>query len=199
MNTKSPRNREFPFSKEDMARAVEVLKQGGVILYPTDTIWGLGCDATNPKAVERIYQIKQRSDSKALIVLANTDAMINDYVSQAPDVAWDVIELATRPTTIIFDRGQNLAPNLLASDGSIAFRLSREAFSSQLCFHLRKPVVSTSANISGQPAPATFADISQEIISQVDYVVAYRQDDTTPATPSSIIKLGAAGDVKIIR
>lgn len=199
MNTNRSKVDSFPFSKEDMAQAVKVLKEGGVILYPTDTIWGLGCDATNPEAVQRIYDIKHRSDSKALIVLAYTDAMISSYVSNAPEVAWDVIELATRPTTVIFDKGRNLAPNLLADDGSIAFRLSREIFSSQLCFHLRKPVVSTSANISGQPAPNIFRDISDEILSQVDYVVKYRQDDNTPATPSSIIKLGAGGDVKIIR
>ena len=193
------RNREWPFDKEDMAEAVRVLKAGGVILYPTDTVWGLGCDATNAEAVERIYRIKQRQDSKALIVLADSEAMISRYVVEVPEVAWDVIELATRPTTVIFDRGLNLAPNLLAQDGSVGIRLSREAFSSQLCFHLRKPVVSTSANVSGQPSPRIFREIIEEIRQQVDYVVRYRQDDITPASPSSVIKLGRGGEVKIIR
>ena len=193
------RNREWPFDKEDMAEAVRVLKAGGVILYPTDTIWGLGCDATNAEAVERIYRIKQRQDSKALIVLADSEAMISRYVAEVPEVAWDVIELATRPTTVIFDRGLNLAPNLLAQDGSVGIRLSREAFSSQLCFHLRKPIVSTSANVSGQPSPRIFREIIEEIRQQVDYVVRYRQDDITPASPSSVIKLGRGGEVKIIR
>ena len=157
------RNREWPFDKEDMAEAVKVLKTGGVILYPTDTVWGLGCDATNAEAVERIYRIKQRQDSKALIVLADSEAMISRYVAEVPEVAWDVIELATRPTTVIFDRGLNLASNLLAQDGSVGIRLSREAFSSQLCFHLRKPIVSTSANVSGQPSPRIFGEIIEEI------------------------------------
>lgn len=193
------RNREWPFDKEDMAEAVRVLKAGGVILYPTDTVWGLGCDATNAEAVERIYRIKQRQDSKALIVLADSEAMISRYVAEVPEVAWDVIELATRPTTVIFDRGLNLAPNLLAQDGSVGIRLSREAFSSQLCFHLRKPIVSTSANVSGQPSPRIFREIIGEIRQQVDYVVRYRQDDITLASPSSVIKLGRGGEVKIIR
>ena len=182
-----------------MAEAVKVLKAGGVILYPTDTVWGLGCDATNAEAVERIYRIKQRQDSKALIVLADSEAMISRYVAEVPEVAWDVIELATRPTTVIFDRGLNLAPNLLAQDGSVGIRLSREAFSSQLCFHLRKPIVSTSANVSGQPSPRIFREIIEEIRQQVDYVVRYRQDDIKPASPSSVIKLGRGGEVKIIR
>ena len=193
------RNREWPFDKEDMAEAVRVLKAGGVILYPTDTVWGLGCDATNAEAVERIYRIKQRQDSKALIVLADSEAMISRYVAEVPEVAWDVIELATRPTTVIFDRGLNLASNLLAQDGSVGIRLSREAFSSQLCFHLRKPVVSTSANVSGQPSPRIFREIIEEIRQQVDYVVRYRQDDIKLASPSSVIKLGRGGEVKIIR
>ena len=193
------RNREWPFDKEDMAEAVKVLKAGGVILYPTDTVWGLGCDATNAEAVERIYRIKQRQDSKALIVLADSEAMISRYVAEVPEEAWDVIELATRPTTVIFDRGLNLAPNLLAQDGSVGIRLSREAFSSQLCFHLRKPIVSTSANVSGQPSPRIFREIIEEIRQPVVYVVRYRQDDIKPASPSSVIKLGRGGEVKIIR
>ena len=193
------KNRQWPFDNNDMAEAVRVLKAGGVILYPTDTIWGLGCDATNAEAVQRIYDIKQREDNKALIVLADSHAMIDRYVAEVPDVAWDVIELSDKPTTIIFDKGRNLAPNLLGQDGSVAMRLSREVFSAQLCFHLRRPVVSTSANISGKPAPRLFCDIDDEIRRRVDYIVKYRQDDRTPAAPSSILKLGSGGEVAIIR
>jgi L-threonylcarbamoyladenylate synthase len=197
MSTKKPHT--FPFDKDDMEQAVKTLREGGVILYPTDTIWGIGCDATNADAVKRVYEIKRRQDSKAMIVLANSDAMIANHVEQAPEVAWDVVTLATNPTTVIFDKGRNLAPNLMAADGSVAFRLTREDFSSQLCFHLRRPIVSTSANISGQPSPKSFGDIADEIIKAVDYVVRYRQDDRTPASPSSIIKIGNKGEVKIIR
>ncbi len=197
MSTKKPHT--FPFDKDDMEQAVKTLREGGVILYPTDTIWGIGCDATNADAVKRVYEIKRRQDSKAMIVLANSDAMIANHVEQAPEVAWDIVTLATNPTTVIFDKGRNLAPNLMAADGSVAFRLTREDFSSQLCFHLRRPIVSTSANISGQPSPKSFGDIADEIIKAVDYVVRYRQDDRTPASPSSIIKIGNKGEVKIIR
>lgn len=193
------RTPNWPFDKEEMAEAVKVLKAGGIILYPTDTVWGLGCDATNSLAVERIYKIKERQDSKALIVLANSEAMIANHVVEVPEVAWDIIELADKPTTIVFDQGRNLAPNLLGEDGSVAIRLSREEFSSQLCFHLRKPIVSTSANISGAPTPKIFGDIDEKILSRVDYVVKYRQEDKVAAAPSSIIKLGRGGEVKIIR
>ena len=193
------RNHNWPFAKEDMAQAVSVLKDGGIILYPTDTVWGIGCDATNVQAVERIFQIKQRQDSKALIVLADSEAMIARHVAQVPTIAWDIIELATRPTTLILDHARNLAPNLLAPDGSIGIRLTREDFSAQLCFHLRRPIVSTSANISGQPTPKCFRDISNDILRKVDYVAKYRQNDTSTALPSSIIKLSPSGDVKVIR
>ncbi len=193
------RTPDWPFDKEDMAEAVKVLKAGGIILYPTDTVWGLGCDATNSVAVERIYKIKERQDSKALIVLANSEAMIANHVVEVPEVAWDIIELADKPTTIVFDQGRNLAPNLLGEDGSVAIRLSREEFSSQLCFHLRKPIVSTSANISGAPTPKSFGDIEEKLLSRVDYVVKYRQEEKVAAAPSSIIKLGRGSEVKIIR
>lgn len=190
---------DCPFEHEDMAEAVKTLKAGGVILFPTDTVWGLGCDATNSEAVERVYKIKQRQDSKALIVLANSEAMIANHVVEVPEVAWDIIELTNKPTTIVFDQGRNLAPNLLAEDGSVGIRLSREVFSSQLCFHLRKPVVSTSANISGAPTPRIFREIGEDILRRVDYVVKYRQDEMQVAVPSSIIRLGRGGEVKIIR
>ncbi|MGN1213573.1 MAG: L-threonylcarbamoyladenylate synthase [Bacteroidaceae bacterium] len=193
----TPRN--FPFDKADLDKAVETLREGGIIVYPTDTIWGLGCDATNKEAVERIYKIKQRCDSKALILLADTDAMISNHIVNAPEVAWSIVELSDKPTTVIFEKGKNLAPNVLAADGSVAFRLTREEFSSQLCHRLHRPVVSTSANISGQPSPRCFGEISQEVINSADYVVAYRQDDATPASPSTIIKINNNSEVKIIR
>lgn len=193
------REHHFPFKSEDMKEAVLTLKRGGVILYPTDTVWGLGCDATNPEAVARIYAIKQRAENKAMIVLANNDAMISQYVEDAPDVAWDLIEMATRPTTVIFSHGRNLAHNLTGEDGSVAFRLTKEEYSSQLCFHLRRPIVSTSANISGQPSPRFFREISEQIKQSVDYIAQYRREDTTPSRPSTIISLGTHGEVKIIR
>jgi L-threonylcarbamoyladenylate synthase len=185
--------------KEDIKQALEVLQKGGVILYPTDTIWGIGCDATNPEAVRRVYDIKRRADSKAMLVLVDSEVKVDFYVKDVPEVAWSLIELTTKPLTIIYDGARNLAPNLLADDGSVGIRVTAEAFSKQLCFRFRKAIVSTSANISGQPSPKTFADISDEIKSQVDYIVGYRQGETANPAPSSIIKLGRGGEVKVIR
>ena len=185
--------------RDDVKLALEVLQRGGVILYPTDTVWGLGCDATNEAAVKRIYEIKQRADSKALITLVDSEAKLEYYVSQVPPVAWDVMELNDRPTTIVYDGARNLAANLIADDGSVGIRVTREEFSKELCMRFRRAIVSTSANVSGQPAPQCFVDISQEIIDAVDYVVAYRQKDRRKAKPSTIIKLGAHGEVKVIR
>lgn len=190
---------DFSLFKEDLHRAVEVMKQGGVILYPTDTVWGIGCDATNEKAVERVYEIKRRSDSKALIVLVDSEAKVESYVSEVPSVAWEVMELNTRPTTVIFDGARNLAPNLLADDGSVGMRISGEAFSKELCRRMGRAIVSTSANISGEPAPQNFDEISDEIKTAVDYVVNYRRDDRTQTVPSTIIRLGLHGEVKVIR
>ncbi len=187
------------FKTEDINKALEVLRAGGVILYPTDTIWGIGCDATNSEAVAKIYKLKQREDSKSMLTLIDSPQRMGGYISEIPDVAWDVIELSEKPLTIIFDGAKNLAPNLIATDGTIGMRVTKELFSKELCARLRKPIVSTSANISGQKAPATFDEISEEIINNVDYTVEYRRNDITPATPSSIIKLGKGGEVKIIR
>jgi L-threonylcarbamoyladenylate synthase len=183
----------------DLKRAVEVLKSGGVILYPTDTIWGLGCDAVNPEAVKRIYQIKQREDSKSMLVLLENPALLERYVEDVPEVAWDLVEISSTPLTVIYPKAKNLAPNLWAEDGSIGIRFTREDFTSRLLQQFRRPIVSTSANISGERAPAFFGEISEEIKGQVDYIVEYRQDDTTPAQPSSIIKLGPGGRIDIIR
>ena len=175
------------------------MADGGVILYPTDTIWGIGCDATNPEAVKRVYDIKRRADSKAMLVLVDSAVKVDFYVSEVPDVAWDLIELATRPLTIIYDGARNLAPNLLAEDGSVGIRVTQERFSQQLCRQFRKAIVSTSANLSGTPSPHCFADICDEVKLAVDYIVDYRREETAETTPSSIIKLGAKGEVKIIR
>ena len=184
---------------EDIRQACEVMARGGVILYPTDTIWGIGCDATNEEAVRRVYEIKRRTDSKAMLVLVDSAVKVDFYVEDVPPVAWDLIELTTKPLTIIYSGARHLAPNLLAEDGSVGIRVTSEDFSRRLCQQFRKAIVSTSANISGQPSPANFSQISEEIKSAVDYIVQYRQDDTAGARPSSIIKLGEGGLVKIIR
>ncbi len=184
---------------EDIKSALDILSRGGVILYPTDTVWGLGCDATNENAVQRIYSIKRRPDSKSMIVLMENPALLDRYINDVPDIAWDLIEISTTPLTIIYSGVKNLAGNLIADDGSIGIRFTHEEFTKQLISRFRKPVVSTSANISGQPAPAVFRDIPEEIIKSVDYVVKYRQDDTVPAKPSAIIRLGTGGRIEIIR
>ena len=185
--------------REEIKRACDVLHLGGVILYPTDTVWGIGCDATNEEAVRRVYEIKRRADSKAMLVLVDSDVKVQGYIREVPTVAWDLIELAEKPLTIIYDGARNLAANLVADDGSVGMRVTREEFSRQLCFRFRKPIVSTSANISGEPSPRSFAEISEEIKQSVDYIVAVRQNEPPCATPSSIVKLGAGGLVKVIR
>ena len=184
---------------DEVKKAVEVLRQGGVILYPTDTIWGLGCDATNETAVKKVYDIKRRAETKSILVLIDSPAKLQAYVSEIPDMAWELIELTTKPLTIIYPGARNLASNLINDDNTIGIRVTEEAFSKKLCEMFRKPVVSTSANISGEKSPALFADISKEIISQVDYVVNYRRDEDQPAKASSIIKLGVKNEIQIIR
>lgn len=183
----------------DLKRALEVLKAGGIILYPTDTIWGIGCDATNPEAVQRIYEIKKREDSKSMLVLMENPALLERYVDEVPEVAWDLVEISTTPLTVIYPNAKNLAKNLIAEDGSVGIRFTKEKFTSQLLTRFRRPLVSTSANISGENSPANFDQISEEIKSQVDYIVEYRQDDTCKSQPSSIIKLGPGGRIDIIR
>jgi L-threonylcarbamoyladenylate synthase len=198
--------------EEDIKNAVKVLREGGVILYPTDTVWGIGCDATNAEAVKRVYEIKQRDDSKALICLVDSDARLQRYVRQVPEVAWQLIdsikEAATvpdgspsgvKPTTIILDGAVNLAPNLIAEDGSIALRITNEPFSKELCYRFQKALVSTSANISGEPAAQNYSDIAPELIEKVDYVCWSRRQEHKPHQPSSIIRLRQNGEVEIIR
>ena len=175
------------------------MREGGVILYPTDTIWGIGCDATNEDAVRRVYEIKQRQDSKARLVLVDSSVKVDFYVRDVPEVAWDLIDLADKPLTIIYSGARNLAANLLAEDGSVGIRVTNEDFSKRLCQQFRKAIVSTSANISGQPSPKNFSEISEEVKSAVDYIVGYRQEEMSNPKPSSIIKLDKGGVIKIIR
>ena len=172
--------------EEDIKNAVEVLRKGGVILYPTDTVWGIGCDATNAEAVARVYEIKHREDSKALICLVDSDNRLQRYVRQVPQVAWQLFDCADKPTTVILDGAVNIAPNLIAKDGSIALRITQEAFSKELCYRF-------------QPAAQNYRDISQEILDAVDYVCWTRRQEHKPHKPSSIIRLGQGGEVEIIR
>ncbi len=183
----------------ELKHTVEVLQSGGVILYPTDTVWGIGCDATNPEAVKRVYEIKRRMDTKSMLVLLDSTAKLQAYVEEIPDMAWDLIELSEKPITIIYPQGKNLAENLIASDGSIGIRVTNETFSKKLCERFRKPIVSSSANISGEPTPQNFSQISEEIKNSVDYIVQYRQDELTLPAPSSIIKLEAGNVFHILR
>ena len=217
--------------EEDIKNAIETMKRGGVILYPTDTVWGIGCDATNPEAVKRVYEIKQRDDSKALICLVDSDARLQRYFRTIPDVAWQLIDSLQTPgqtlgdgsflfdplarvccqtkknrpqvfekqTTLVLDGAINLAENLIAEDGSIGIRITNEPFSKELCYRFQKAIVSTSANISGEPAAQNYCDIDPRILEAVDYVCWSRRQEHKPHTPSSIIKLKANGEVTIIR
>jgi L-threonylcarbamoyladenylate synthase len=185
---------------DDLKKACEVMRAGGIILYPTDTVWGIGCDATNEKAVERVYELKQRVDNKAMLVLLDNPAKLEQYVESISGTARLLIEVAAgKPLTIIYPQGKNIAPNLLAADGSIGIRITSEDFSRRLCERFRKPLVSTSANISGEPAPSVFKEISDTIKEGVDYIVQYRQNDMTKTKPSGVIKLDNRGRFQIIR
>lgn len=186
----------------DIEAAADVLRRGGVILYPTDTVWGIGCDACNARAVKRVYAIKRRDDAKALITLVDSTESLCRLVDGVPDVAAQLIEYSTRPLTIVYDgvrHSARIAPNLTASDGTIAVRVTSEAFSRSLCRKFGRPLVSTSANVSGQPTPATFSQISPEILSAVDYVCHSRRNDNTPAAPSTVMRIEADGKFKILR
>ena len=190
--------------EDDIKQAVECMRKGGVILYPTDTVWGIGCDATNAEAVKRVYEIKQREDSKALICLVDSDARMQRYFRNVPDVAWQLIDSLkeapdAKPTTLILDGAINLAPNLIAEDGSLGIRITNESFSKELCFRFQKAIVSTSANISGEPAAQNYCDIDPRILKAVDYVCWSRRQEHKPHTPSSIIKLKENGEVTVIR
>lgn len=197
-NTPAPKGNLAEW-RDDIRQAVEVMNRGGVILYPTDTIWGIGCDATSEEAVRKVYEIKRRSDAKALITLIDSEAKLQFYVPDVPDVAWDLIELSEKPLTIIYDHARYLAPNLLAEDGSAGIRLTREEFSRNLCMRMKRAIVSTSANVSGEPSPRSFSDISPDVLQAVDYVCTSRREESTNPPASSIIKLGAGGLIKVIR
>ena len=185
--------------QDDIKKAIEVLKSGGIILYPTDTVWGIGCDATNEEAVKKIYELKQRDDSKSMLILLDNPSKLQTYVQDVADIAWDLIDLTDKPLTIIFDGAKNLATNLIAEDGSIGIRVTSELFSRELCKQFRKPIVSPPANISGEPTPKLFSNISDSIINGVDYVVNYRRKENKAGEPSGILKLGKDGTIKIIR
>lgn len=183
----------------EIKKACEILQNGGVILYPTDSIWGIGCDATNPEAIKKIYDIKKRTDSKSMLVLLDSEAKLDYYVEEVPPIAYDLIELSQKPLTIIYSKARNIASNLIAQDGTLGIRITREYFSNELCKRLRKPLVSTSANISGEIPPANFSEINKSIIQAVDYVVNYRQEESNKAQASSIIKLDKGGIIQILR
>lgn len=197
------------YDKEDLQAALRVLREGGIIVYPTDTVWGIGCDATNEEAVRKIYAMKQREDSKSMLVLLDSPAKLNYYVADIPDAAWALLEASDtsdlsdssdqKPLTIIYPNARNMAKNLIAEDGSIGIRITNEPFSKALCAQLKHPIVSTSANISGQPTPRFYREINEVILDVADYCCLFRREDDTPSEPSSIIKINADGTFKIIR
>ncbi len=183
----------------EISKCLEVLSKGGTILYPTDTIWGIGCSATDEQAVANVFTLKKRADSKTMIILVDTEERLSTYIEQVPEQAWQLIEYSEKPLTLVLPGARNVVKNLVAEDGSIAIRIVKDDFCRQLIFRFRRPIVSTSANFSGDPSPANFSDINEEIKSSVDYVVALRQQESHRNSPSRIIKLGLKGEIKIIR
>ena len=184
---------------EDIKNALEVLRKGGTILYPTDTVWGIGCDARNKDAVAKVFRIKQRAEYKSMVTLVCDEAMLNRYVKEVPEVAWELLENADKPLTIIYPDARLLADNVIAADGSVGIRMVKDPFCHTLIHKFGKPIVSTSANISGEEAPASFSEIKLDILNRVDYVVNWRQKEKISAQPSSIIKVAMNGEFKIIR
>lgn len=185
--------------EEDLRNSLKTLKEGGIILYPTDTIWGLGCDSTNNDSVKRILRIKSRNEGKSLIILVNSVSMLERYVVEIPEVALNLIEVSDKPITIIFPKAKNLAAEIPAEDGSVGIRICNDTFCNELIGRFRRPVVSTSANLSGEPPPMCFNDISEEIIQAVDYTVKYKRDDRQKRFSSPVIKVEQNGIIKIIR
>ncbi len=184
---------------EHVRKAGSVILDGGTILYPTDTIWGLGCDATNPDAIQRIFEVKQREDRKSMLVLMNGTSMLKQYLGKVPDQALKILDSTDKPITIIYPDARNLAENLIAEDGSIGIRITSDPFCRQLIERTGKPIVSTSANISGKPSPSLFSEINFQILELVDHVVNWRQDETSPTNPSTIIKIDTKGDIITLR
>lgn len=195
----APKPQSESVFRDDIREAVRVMQSGGVILYPTDTIWGIGCDACNEDAVRRVFEIKRRAEAKSVISLVDSEVKVEFYVRSVPEVAWQLWECSDEPLTLVLDGARNLASGVIASDGSVALRVTREAFSRQLCMRMKRAIVSTSANIAGEPAPRCFSEISPEILQAVDYVCLSRRDEAPRQTPSHIIKIGPSGEVKIIR
>jgi L-threonylcarbamoyladenylate synthase len=187
------------YKQSDIENAVNALYKGEVVLYPTDTIWGLGCDATNSEAVEKIFNIKKRSDKKSLLVLLENPNMLRQYIRTVPEIAWELIDASDKALTIIYPGARNLAPNLIGEDNSVGIRIVEDRFCQDLIRRFKKPIVSTSANISGSKSPAIFDEIEDEIKAAADHIVSWRQDDLQPATASSIIKLESNGVFSIIR
>lgn len=185
--------------EEDIRKVLEVLRLGGIILYPTDTIWGIGCDATNSQAVSKIFRLKKRKDSKSMLVLVDEAGRLNQYVREIPEICYEINDVSDKPVTIIYPGARNLAHELIAEDGSAGIRITRDEFCKKLISRFKKPIVSTSANISDNPPPASFNDIDEAIINGVDYAVLWRRNDKTKAKPSSIIKVGLRGEIEIIR
>ena len=183
---------------EEVHKAYEIIKEGGIILYPTDTVWGIGCDATNPEAVAKIFKLKKRAETQSMIVLMNGEKMIYNVFKEIPEVAWQILDLSENPTTLVLDQPRNVAPNLIATDNTLAIRIVKDPFCYKLLERMKKPLVSTSANISGQPTPIGFKDISPEIIKGVDYVVNLHREKIA-GKPSTIIKLTNDSQVKVIR
>lgn len=188
-----------PYLDSDLKQALSCLKKGGIILYPTDTVWGIGCDARNAEAIKRIFDLKKRADSKSMIVLVNNLVALERLVGEIPEVTEQLLESSMTPLTIIYDEASGVSYELLASDGSLGIRITTESFSNNLCRLLGAPLVSTSANISGEPSPGNFSEISEEIKKGVDYIVEYKRDDKSVKSPSHIIKLSNNGEFKIIR
>ncbi len=185
--------------KDEVKNALDVINQGGIILYPTDTIWGLGCDATNTEAIQKIYALKQRAQEKSMIILLDTENKLESYISEVPTIAYDLIEFTENPLTLVMPGAKNISPALIAADGSVGVRVSTHPFCQQLIQRLRKPLVSTSANISGQPSPQNFSQVSDEIINGVDYVVNLDQHDLSIKKPSTIMRLEPDGKFEFIR
>jgi L-threonylcarbamoyladenylate synthase len=185
--------------EEEIKNTIEVLRKGGSILYPTDTVWGLGCDARNKEAVSKLFKIKQRVEYKSMVILVCNEAMLTRYVKDVPAIAWELIEAAEEPLTIIYPNGRMLADNLIAADGSVGIRLVKDEFCKNLIYKFGKPIVSTSANISGEESPVSFKSIKLDILNSVDYIVNIRHNEESKAKPSTIIKVGENGEIKILR
>ncbi len=185
--------------QQEVHNAYEVIKNGGIILYPTDTVWGIGCDASNPEAVKKIYALKKRAESKSMIVLVNGDRLFHNVFNNVPEVTWDILDCSDKPTTLILDNPRNVAKEVISSDNSLGIRIVNEPFCFRLIERMKRPLVSTSANISGQPSPSNFKEISKEIIDGVDYVVNLRREEMKYVKPSTIIKLKENNQVTIIR